>query len=145
MLLRAILCGGAWNGFLLGQAKKEYVPCRFCGEKDGDGHLFWEGTFPPLLHVTELPEFVSLMALDRGKWPRCLSWHGWLPGVSGAGAGDPWAASFGQLACCELERCSGADPVDDSVCWTPPDYWDADDLALEMTGAHNMWTDGGWV
>ena len=46
ILLRAILCGGVWNGFLLGRAKKEDVPCRFCGERDGDGHLFWECTFP---------------------------------------------------------------------------------------------------
>ena len=38
MLLRAILCGGVWNGFLLGKAKKEDVPCRFCGKRDGDGH-----------------------------------------------------------------------------------------------------------
>ena len=45
MLLRAILCGGVWNGFLLGKAKKEDVPCRFCGKRDGDGHLFWECTF----------------------------------------------------------------------------------------------------
>ena len=29
MLLRAILCGGVLNGFLLGKAKKEEVPCRF--------------------------------------------------------------------------------------------------------------------
>ena len=42
MLLRAILCGGVWNGFLLGKTKKEHVPCRFCGQRDGDGHLFWE-------------------------------------------------------------------------------------------------------
>ena len=47
MLLRAILCGGVWNGFLLGKAKKEDVPCRFCGKKDGDGHLFWECSFLP--------------------------------------------------------------------------------------------------
>ena len=46
MLLRAILCGRVWNGFLLGKAKKEDVPCRFCGKRDGDGHLFWECTFP---------------------------------------------------------------------------------------------------
>ena len=61
MLLRAILCGDVWNGFLLGKAKKEDVPCRFCGKRDGDGHLFWECTFLPILHVRELPEFVSLM------------------------------------------------------------------------------------
>ena len=42
MLLRAILCGGVWNGFLLGKAEKEEVLCRFCGERDGDGHLFSE-------------------------------------------------------------------------------------------------------
>ena len=50
MLLRAILCGrreGVWNGFLPGKAKKEDVPCRFCGKRGGDGHLFWECTFPP--------------------------------------------------------------------------------------------------
>ena len=33
MLLRAVLCGGVWNGCLLGKAKKEDVPCRFCGKK----------------------------------------------------------------------------------------------------------------
>ena len=33
MLLRAILCGCVWNGFLLGKARKEDVPCRFCGQK----------------------------------------------------------------------------------------------------------------
>ena len=38
MLLRAFLFGGVWNGFLLGQAKKQDVPCRFCGKRDGDGH-----------------------------------------------------------------------------------------------------------
>ena len=42
---------GVWNGFLLGKAKMEDVPCRFCGKRDGDGHLFWECPFlhPPLL------------------------------------------------------------------------------------------------
>ena len=38
MLLRATLCGRVWNGFLLGKAKKEDIPCRFCGKSDGDGH-----------------------------------------------------------------------------------------------------------
>ena len=105
MLLRAILCGGVWNGFLLGKAKKEDVPCRFCGKRDGDGHLFWECPFPPLQHVRELPEFAYLMSLDRSKWPRCLLWHGWLPGLSGFSARDPWATSFGDLASFPLERC----------------------------------------
>ena len=65
---------------LLGKARKEDVPCRFCGKRDGDGHLFWECSFLPLQHVRDLPEFSFLMSLDRSKWPRCLLWHGWLPG-----------------------------------------------------------------
>ena len=130
------------NGFLLGKAKKEDVPCRFCGNEDGDGHLFWECTFPPLLHVRELSEFASLVSLNRSKWPRCLLWHGWLPGLSGAGEGDPWATSFGDLACGEVERCLGAYPMDCSGYWTPPEYWDADDVALEMSDDPNIWTDG---
>ena len=144
MLLRAILCGRIWNGFLLGKAKKEDVPCRFCGKRDGDGHLFWECTFSPpsLLHVRELPEFSTLMSFDRSKWPRCFLWHGWLPGPCGAGDDHPWAASFGDLAFGALERCLGAHPLDFSGSWTPPDYWDADDIASEMSDHPNIWTDG---
>ena len=78
--------GGVWNGFLLGKAKKEDVPCRFCGKRHGDGHQFWECPFSPplsLQHVRELPEFAYLMSLDRSKWVRCLFWHCWLRGLSG--------------------------------------------------------------
>ena len=95
----------------------------FCGQGDGYGHFGEERgrecSFLPILHVGELPEFVSIMSLDRGKWPRCLLWHGWLRGLSVAGDRDPWAASFGQLACCELERCLVAFLVDGSHFWTP--------------------------
>ena len=106
---------GVWNGFLLGKARKEDVPCRFCGKKDGDGHLFWE-FFSPLQHVRDLPEFSVLMSLDRSKWPRCLLWHGWLPGLNGMLNDKPWALSF--------------------------EYWDADDIALEIPDHPNIWTDG---
>ena len=142
MLLRAILCGSVWNGFLLGTAKKEDVPCRFFGKRDGDGHLFWECTFHPLLHVRELPEFATLMALDRSDWPRCLKWRGWLPRLSCTGERDPWATSFGDLACCNIL----------SIVWVlilgyfyflnPSDSWDADDIALEMSDTLNISTDG---
>ena len=56
-LLRAILSGGLWNGFLLGKVRRENVPCRFCVSPDGDGHLFWECSHPPLVAVRESPEF----------------------------------------------------------------------------------------
>ena len=44
-LLRSIMVGGVWNGFLLGKVRGQVVPCQFCGAPDGDGHLFWECTF----------------------------------------------------------------------------------------------------
>ena len=40
-LLRGILVGGVWSGFLLGKVRGLCVPCRFCGRDDDDGH-FWE-------------------------------------------------------------------------------------------------------
>ena len=39
-LLRSIMVGGVWNGFLLGRVRSQFVPCRLCGAPDGDGHLF---------------------------------------------------------------------------------------------------------
>ena len=33
-------------------------------------------------------------------------------------------------------------PADFSCSWTPPDFWDADDIALEMSEHPNIWTDG---
>ena len=30
-LLRSIMVGGVWKGFLFGHARREIVPCRFCG------------------------------------------------------------------------------------------------------------------
>ena len=80
MLLRAILSGGVWNGFLLSKVKKEDVPCRFCGAPDNDGHLFWDCTFHPFVELRNSPEFLPLMSRDRTHWSRCLLWHGWLPG-----------------------------------------------------------------
>ena len=92
----------------------------FAGRRSGDGHLFWECSFPPpLQHVRELPEFAFLMSLDRGKWPRCLLWHGWLPGLNGMVNDKPCALSFGELASFHLERCLGAYPVDFVAAWTP--------------------------
>ena len=74
-LLRAIMVGGVWNGFLLGRIRGQPVPCRFCGAPDHDGHLFWECTFPPLVEIRENPEFHDLMRMDKAHWPRCLLWH----------------------------------------------------------------------
>ena len=39
-LLRGILVGGVWNGYLLGRVRGQPMPCQCCGGPDGDGHLF---------------------------------------------------------------------------------------------------------
>ena len=54
----------------------------------------------------------------------------------------PGAASLGDLAFGALELCLGAYPVDFSAAWSTPDYWDADDIALEMPDHPNIWTEG---
>ena len=90
-LLRGVLVGGVWNGFLLGKVKGCHVLCRFCGGDDNDDHLFWDCTFPPLVEIRENPEFHELMEMDKSCWPGCLLWHGWLPMLSGVNRGSPWA------------------------------------------------------
>ena len=60
-LLRSIMFGGVWNGFLLEKAGRHPTPCRFCGAPDGDGHLFWECIFPPLVEIRESPEFLMIL------------------------------------------------------------------------------------
>ena len=70
--------------------------------------IFFDCTFPPILHVGELPELMPIMARDRTNWPRCLR-------LCTAGERDPWAASLGQLAERSLELALGAYPVDDRV------------------------------
>ena len=87
--LRYVIVGGVWNGFLLEKVKGQYVPCRFCGGADNDGHLFRDCTFPPLVEIREHPEFHGLMEMDKSSWPKCLLWHGWLPLLSGVNGGSP--------------------------------------------------------
>ena len=72
-----------WNGFLLGKAKREDVPCRFCGQRDGDGHSWGSVLFFPS-SMSEI--FLSLLHLRH-----------WIAatGQSGSGDEDPWASSFG--------------------------------------------------
>ena len=60
-LLRSVILGGVWNGSLLGKVKGQRVPCRFCGAPDGDGHLFGECPFPPLVEIRGHPEFHDLI------------------------------------------------------------------------------------
>ena len=79
----------------MARPRRKTFPVDFCGKRDGEGHLLWECTFLLLQHVRDLLEFAALVSLDRSNWPRCLLWHGWLPGLFGVSDGDPWASSFG--------------------------------------------------
>ena len=71
MLLRAILCGGVWNGFLLGKM----FPAVFV-EREMVMVIYFESTFPHLLHVRELPEFASLVSINCRKMAHmfALAW-----------------------------------------------------------------------
>ena len=130
------------GGVLKARPSRKMFLAVFVGRGMEMGIYFGSAPFHPLQHVRDLPEFAYLMSLNRNNWSRCLLWHGWLPGLGGAGESDPWATSFGDLACGELERCLSAYPVGCSGYWTPSEYWDADDIAFEMSDHPNIWTDG---
>ena len=105
--VRGVFAGGFGTGFLLVKVKGQRVPCRFCGSLDGDGHLFWERPFPPLVEIREHPKFHDLMEMDKSSWPRCLLWHGWLPLLSGVNGSSPWAGSCREGAANLLECAVG--------------------------------------
>ena len=144
-LLRSIMVGGVWNGFLLRKVRGQDVPCQFCGAPDGDGHLFWECTFPPLVEIRENPEFHDLMGMDKGHWPRCLLWHGWLPQLSGVNGASPWAASAADSAGYLVESALGG--YSSSLCaeWGPSDEHDEVEAASLLPDHPDVWTDGSLV
>ena len=57
-LLRAIVVGGVWNGFLLSRVRGQAVPCRFCGAPDNDGHFFGIVLFHLLLRFVKILSFM---------------------------------------------------------------------------------------
>ena len=141
MLLRAIYVGEFGTDSFLVRPGRKMFHADFVGRRMVMD-IYFGVFFSPLQHVRALPEFSFLMSLNRSEWPRCLLWHGSLPGLNGMLNDKPWALSFGQLASFHLERCLGAYPVDFAAAWTPPEYWDADDIALEIPYHPNIWTDG---
>ena len=144
-LLRGVLVGGVWNGFQLGKVRNSYVPCRFYGGDDHDGHLFWECTFPPLVEIRENPEFHELMEMDKSFWPRCLLWHGWLPLLSGANLGSPWARDLSHGAGNLLESAFGSYSSSPLLDWQLPVDFDAESAALQVAVEPDVWTDGSRI
>ena len=144
-LLRCTMVGGVWNGFLLGRIRNQVVPCRFCGEPDGDGNLFGECTFPPLVEIRENPEFHDLMRMDTGRWPRCLLWHGWLPMLSGVNGASPWAASASESAGYLVEIALGCYSSGSIAEWSHPNGYDQFEVASLVPDHPNVWSDGSLV
>ena len=120
-LLRNVMVGSVWKGMLLGRVRGQAVPCRFCEALDSDGHLFWECPFPPLVEIRENPEFHDLMRMDKGHWPRCLLWHGWLPTLSGA---STWTTSADESARYLVEVALGCYSSGLFAQWSPLDGFD---------------------
>ena len=144
-LLRSILVGGVWNGFLLGRVKGQPVPCRFCVSPDGDGHLLGECTFPPLVEIRENQEVHDLMREDKAHWPSCLLWHGWLPMLSGVNGVSPWAADASESAFYLVETALGHYSSGLVSEWTPPDDFDVIEVSTRMPGAPMVWSDGSLI
>ena len=144
-LLRSVMVGGVWNGFLLGRVRGQPVPCRFCGAPDGDGHFWVNVPFLLLLRFVKIPEFHDLMRLDKANWPRCLLWHGWLPMLSGVNGASPWAADASESAVHLVEVALGRYSPGLTAEWSFPDGFDAVETASQMPDAPNVWTDGGLV
>ena len=144
-LLRSIMVGGVWNGFLLGRVRSQIVPCRFCGAPDDDGHLFWECTFPPLVEIRENPEFHDLMRMDKAHWPRCLLWHGWLPRLSGVNGASPWAANAADCAGYLVESALGRYSSGLLAAWSTPFDFDAVEASSLLPDHPNVWSDGSFV
>ena len=98
---------------------------------------------PPFVRIRELPEFQPLMKLDRGAWPRCLAWHGWLPALSPRRVQPPWAVAEVDNVDAALETALAAYPVHPGHAWRPGwDPEDVSDLADDVPAFPNIWTDG---
>ena len=145
-LLRSILVGGVWNGFLHGKVHGQDVPCSFCGAPDYDGHLFGVVLFHlPLVEIREHPEFHDLMEMDKTSWPRCLLWHGWLPLLSGVNDGSPWAQSPAEGAVNLLECSLGRYSSSQLSEWRLPAGFDVEGAARRVAEEPDVWTDGSLV
>ena len=59
-LLRSVLVGGVWNGFLLGMVRGQPVP----GQDGVDIFFGEECTCSPLVEIRGNPEFHDLMRMD---------------------------------------------------------------------------------
>ena len=98
-----------------------------------------------LLRSVKILNFMILMRIDKGHWPRSLLWHGWLPLLSGTNDAFPLAESAAQGAKHFLEQVLGAYSSRLVFDWGLPDGFDAADIALQICEHPNVWTDASLV
>ena len=96
----------------------------------------------PLFAVRESPEFHDIVNLDKAGCPRCLLWHGWLPALSGADDGDPWAVDAADVASKRLEVALGSYV---GVSQEPGGEFSLVDDDVPLSDAPDVWSDGSLV
>ena len=94
MLLRAILSGEFGMVSCLVKLRKKtflvgFVVCLIMMIT-----FFGDCTFLSFVELRNNPEFLPLMSKDRTNWPRCLLWHGWLPGLTSRTSGTSLGYCF---------------------------------------------------
>ena len=100
---------------------------------------------PPLVEIRENSEVHDLMRMDKGHWPRCLLWHGWLPLLSGVNGASPCAATASEGARYLVEAALGCYSSGTIIEWSPLDEYDRAQVASLVPDHHNVWSDGGLV
>ena len=83
--------------------------------------------------------------MDKGHWPRCLLWHGWLPKLSGVNGASPWADSAADSAGYLVESALGSYSSGLLVGWGLPVGFDSVEAASLLPDSSNVWTDGSFV
>ena len=81
MLLRAITCGVFVMVSFLARTRRKMFLVGSVARGMEMVICFGSAPFSPCCMSGSYLSF-SLVALDRRNWPRCLLWHGWLPGLS---------------------------------------------------------------
>ena len=62
-----------------------------------------------------------ISGMDKGHWPRCLLWHGWLPMLSGVNGASPWAVGASESARYLVEVALGRYSSGVVAEWSPSD------------------------
>ena len=144
-LLRGVLVGGVWSGSCWGGCEVSLSHADSVVVLMAMDIFLGECTYPPLVEIRENPEFHDLMKMDKGHWPRCLLWHGWLPLLSGVNGDSHWAEAAAQGAGHLLGSALGCYSSRLLFEWSLLGGFDAADIVLQSCEHPNVWTDGSLV